>query len=97
MTAIEAARFRAVENGFCGRGRAGRDRKERGGPVAASPYAFHSTYRLVARRNPWARTNVAPFTVARRYVYCGSGRWLGSFHGGVSGPSGANDPDSRGE
>jgi hypothetical protein len=44
--------------------------------------AFHSSYRLVKRSNPWAGTNVAPFSVARRYVYCGGGRWLGFFHGG---------------
>jgi hypothetical protein len=54
--------------------------------------AFHSSFRLVARSNPWAGENVAPFTVAHRYVYCGRGRWLGLFHGGGLWPLGCQRP-----
>jgi hypothetical protein len=54
--------------------------------------AFHSRFRLVRRSNPWAGANVAPFTIAGRYVYCGSGQWLGLFHGGGLWPFGCQRP-----
>lgn len=54
--------------------------------------AFHSPYRLVRRSNPWAGANVVPFTIANRYVSCGSGRWLGLFHGGGYWPFGCDRP-----
>jgi hypothetical protein len=54
--------------------------------------AFRSQFRLVRRFNPWAGVNVAPFTIDGRYVYCGSGRWLGLFHGGGLWPFGCDRP-----
>jgi hypothetical protein len=54
--------------------------------------AFGSRFRLVRRSNPWAGVNVAPFTIAGRPVYCGSGQWLGLFHGGGFWPFGCDRP-----
>lgn len=54
--------------------------------------AFHSRFRTIARSNPWVGKNVAPFRVASRYVYCGSGRWLGLFHGSGLWPLGCQRP-----